>query len=190
MSDTETKTLELAENDPDEVRLPSISVNGHTIQLTPTWTFCVTGPEMSGFRGEGYTYPTYTEAVAAINKAVELKAKTKALNYSRIILDSDGALITTIGFNRSDGDLKLAGNARSGRVVFPNVPWLAEKLKHRAKLAAEINDIDDEIQDFAVRATHRVYRGLSADEYNKRLQAFDAELDKATAGAVAKGEFQ
>jgi len=155
---------------------------GHGITITNNFRFQVTGPEFEYKRETPVL--TVEEAKKMIDKAVELKAKAKALKFSKIVLNDAGDLITVLGFNRTDGDLKVAGEANTGRYVYPNVPWIAAALKNLANHRQEMDEIITKLHDLRVSATGRTYRGLSADEYATRLMSFDAEVDRAETVAL------
>lgn len=159
---------------------------GYHIIINDNFQFVPWGPDIPHPVG----YGDLRQAKDIIDKVVALKAKAKATNFNKIILDSDGQPVTVVGLTRNDGELKILGNGRIGRYVYPNVGWIADLLKIRAKLAAEVNDIDSKLESFTIRSSGRAYRGMSADEYADRLTKFDIEVSAAEVRAEEEGQNQ
>jgi len=169
---------------PDEDFNPRMNYNGHVITVNKAFHFTVEGPEFGDVYPRNPIFDTVVAAKNAIDKKMELKAKTKALKYARIALNPKGELVTITGFTRSDGEYKAAGDVEVGRAVYPNVAWIKNKLEEFQYLEMQYKEMGSLLGKYEIRSAGRTYRGMSPDDYARKLSGFDKELDEAEGKAI------
>ena len=163
MNDTEIK-----------IEVPTImDHNKHRIEITKAWYFMVNGPEL-----KDTIFPSIVQAREAIDAAMERKAKIKAQKFSKIVMASNGELITILGFTRQDGSFKTAGDVKIDRGVYPNVPWIKELLAECYKVSLQYGALSETLREYEVRPA-RIYRGMSPDDYAQKLAQFEQEINEA-----------
>lgn len=156
--------------------------NGHNIELTDTYYFIVSGPD---FDNDAYeyqrTFPSLIEAKEKIDARVKTAAKQKRMAISLPVLDESGDKVTIRGIHTGTSDLL---GLPEGSDAYPDVPWLQDALKRRARYRAASEALNKTIQIHRIRRG-RGYGRISADRYDDLIEALKKDHAEALKKALA-----
>lgn len=183
MSDTDTQATAPA--------TPTINLahpfNGHVITVDPrTWTFTASGPEFEG-TASAYTmtFSSFEAAKAEINKRVDESARIRAKNITleARVLDERGERVTITRINRANGEVI----GLSTRRFYPDVRWIFNALADLKRLRSEVVVIEKNLKDVQLDRS-RTYGRIDAEDYGRKIDALQKEIEEKTAKANAMAE--
>jgi hypothetical protein len=143
---------------------------GHTIAVREDLSFMVAGPHVNQYFQRAF------DAREAVDEAVANAAKQSRTKISISVLSEKGRNEIVHGLHAGHG--KVLGTEGD---FYPDVPWLAELLKEKAKLQIRLNDIDH--LSYRYRISNH-WRGASKD-YDGTVAQLQKEIADKTARAEA-----
>ena len=167
--------------------MTSFEYNGHSVSLTERFEFEVAGPEWTG-PGDTH-YKMFGSAIDAKNEIDRRVIQaTKQREVVRRValpaLDAKGDKIIIRGINRTDSSILGGSDAKGFRQidVFPDLTWIADLLKRRHSLCAEVDKIEVAVYRFGIKS-RRGY-GRLAGNYDEHLQALESEFNRKAQEAI------
>lgn len=155
------------------------TVDGHKIELTPQFTFRVTGPLVSDPERPP-AFASMAEAEAKIVSWRKAEAAEKRVKMKPIpALAPDGGKVNVTGVNTRTG--KMNG-ANEHTYIWPDVPWIEEALKRKTALEAEAREIFRKLLPARIE-TRTGYGSLDAEHYAERIGYVKRAFAEAEAAA-------
>lgn len=154
----------------------------HTISLMDDWRFKVEGPTASGNAHDAFS--SLNAARDAIDARVDALAKQKKTEATMSVgmLDDNGLPVAVRGVHSGHGVLLGAGRSR---FVYPNVPWLKEKLVLMGELERQVATLKKETAPFAI-SSRVTYGRIEADRYGEVVARLLKSIEDREAAAKAK----
>lgn len=169
--------------DDREITKFSRSFRNHTITFDATdMRFHVSGPEFEQYKEEYCRFDSFALAQEKITNEIEANNRLRAKNIKlqEVVYDQHGNLKTITAIHRGTGNIQ----GIEGRVIYPNVEWIGESLKSHARLRKALNEIDDQVEKFAI-TVQRGYGKLSAEDYPSKILQLQDHLKKGAEAARA-----
>ncbi len=171
---------------------------GWTIKLNDRMHFEISGVPEGLEDREGMlrsTYETYFQVTTAIDHAMELEKKRAAGHFTLKLpgVSLDGLPFVCKGINRTQRTLLGRPERPSSGIyktplssdnMWPDVPWIRERLALRRQLFDEIDRIDDQLRPFAIAPTKSGYGRVPTENYEGYIE----DLKKRHAEMTAKAE--
>jgi len=148
----------------------------HTITLNKYMMFEIKGPVLNGEHAA-----SFSSAKEKIEEAIKQhNAQKRTMNRLALPVLTDTGMPTVFrGFHARTGDVLLGAKEYSkyGH-LFPDVPWLKEKLVKRGELRKAVEAIDNEVKVYALRLSHDRYLN-----YDDSIAKAEKEIAEKTSQA-------
>ena len=160
---------------------------GHKIYLNARKRFTVEGP-VSATRLFA-DHPAYSDAIAAIDKAVKAKRKATQTNINLEVLTEHGQIAHIRSIHSSRGKVLFTDSDIAKKLdyfhLYPHVQWIANRLAHLRQLLADVETIQKELKPFQING-NRTYGSTSAEQLDGLIDHLKAEHATKLAKAIAE----
>ena len=160
---------------------------GHKIYLNYRKRFAVEGP-VAGTPLYS-DHPAYSDAIAAIDKAVKAKRKATVTNINLEVLTEHGQIAHIRSIHSSRGKILFTDSDVAKKFdyfhLYPHVQWIANRLAHLRQLLADVETIQKELKPFQINGS-RTYGSTSAEQLDGLIDHLKAEHATKLAKAIAE----
>jgi len=149
---------------------------GHEISLDSNCRFLVTGPMFEHFK----VFDTYQQAIDAIDASKKLEAKNGVPNMMLSVIPEDGnGTLHIKGIHSNTSRLLFVDKPeKDWDTVYPIAPGVRNLLIRRAKLEAEVSEINKRIYPVQISTNRGYGRIATVEKLIEKIDRLKVEYDE------------